>query len=111
MVGLGVGGTMSQRGRGAWMEQAPFSSSEYVQLFFDLFEISSDAVYIIRLSDGVLLDANESALSMWGRARASVIGHSTLELGLWATPGEREAFIEHVRGAGRVHGYPVRFRT
>jgi hypothetical protein len=51
------------------MEQALFSSSDYVQLFFDLFEASSDAVYIVRMSDGVVLDANASAVSMWGRAR------------------------------------------
>jgi PAS domain S-box-containing protein len=93
------------------MEQALFSSSDYVQLFFDLFEASSDAVYIVRMSDGVVLDANASAVSMWGRARDSVIGHSTLELGLWAIPEEREAFIGRLRGEGRVRGYPVRFRT
>jgi PAS domain S-box-containing protein len=93
------------------MEQSPFSSSEYVQLFFDLFETSSDAVYIIRASDGIVLDANESALSMWGVGRGSAIGRTTLELGLWATHRERESFIQTLRETGRVRGFPVRFRT
>jgi PAS domain S-box-containing protein len=93
------------------MDQSPFSSSEYVELFFDLFETSSDAVYIIRLSDGIVLDANESALSMWGAGRGTAIGRTTLELGLWTTPDERESFIQTLRQTGRVRAYPVRFRT
>jgi PAS domain S-box-containing protein len=91
--------------------QAPFSSSEYVELFFDLFEASSDAVYIIRLSDGVVLDANESALSLWGVKRGSAIGRTTQELGLWARPSDRDDFIETLRATGRVRRYPVRFQT
>jgi PAS domain S-box-containing protein len=111
LVGLGFGKRNRLRDAGGSMEQSPFSSSEYVELFFDLFETSSDAVYIIRVRDGIVLEANESALSMWGVGRGSAIGRNTLELGLWATPDEREAFIQNLRQAGRVRGYPVRFRT
>jgi hypothetical protein len=39
------------------MEQALFSSSEYIELFSDVFETSSDAIYITRVDDGVILDA------------------------------------------------------
>jgi PAS domain S-box-containing protein len=93
------------------LEEAPFTPGDYVELFFDLFEASSDVVYIIRLSDGLILDANESALSLWGFDRESAIGHSTLELDLWARPSDRDRYVEAVREAGRVRDYPVRFRN
>jgi hypothetical protein len=52
------------------MEQAPFSSSEYVRLFFDLFEASANAVLIIRMSEGVVLDCQRvRPLAVGGQAR------------------------------------------
>jgi PAS domain-containing protein len=93
------------------VEQAPFSSSEYVRLFFDLFEASSNVVFIIRMSDGVVLDANEYALSLWGVKRESALGGTMQELGLWATPRARDVFFETLRATGRVRGFLARFRT
>src|SRR6476646_3348798 len=98
-------------GGDAGMEQAPYSPTDYVALFFDLFETSSDAVYITRVGDGVLLDANDSALSLFGYTRAEAIGHSTQELGLWANLNDRQAFLDAMKLEGRLRGYAVRFRT
>jgi PAS domain S-box-containing protein len=93
------------------MEQALFSSAEYIELFFDVFETSSDAIYITRVDDGVILDANDTALSLFGFVRSEAMGHCKLELGLWARPADRAAFIEALRAKGRVRRYPVRLRT
>ena len=93
------------------MEQVPYSPTDYVALFFDLFETSSDAVYITRAEDGVVLDANDSALSLFRYARAEAIGRSTQELGLWANPNDRQTFLEAIQREGRLRRYAVRFRT
>ena len=93
------------------MEQVPYSPTDYVALFFDLFEASSDAVYITRVGDGVVFDANDSALSLFGYTRAEAIGHSTLELGLWANPKDRQTFIEAMHTEGRLRRYAIRLRT
>lgn len=92
-------------------QPVPFDARDYVELFYDIFEVSSDAIFITRVDDGVILDANHSALSLFGYHRSEAIGHSTLELGLWATPGEREGVLEALQAKGLVRRYPVRFRT
>ena len=95
----------------AEVAQAPFESADYVDLFFDLFETSSDAVYITRAADGVLLAANESALSLFAMDTTSAYGRSTVELGIWVRPADRVEFVTALRCTGRVRGYPVRFRN
>lgn len=95
----------------AKVAQAPFESADYVDLFFDLFETSSDAVFITRADDGVVLAANETALSLFGLDTTSAYGRSTIDLGIWEQPTDRATFITALRGTGRLRGYPVRFRN
>jgi PAS domain S-box-containing protein len=95
----------------AMLQPVPFDATDYIELFYDIFEVSSDAIFIARLADGTILDANHSALSLFGYSRPEAIGHSTLELGLWASPAEREGILDALRETGLVRRYPVRFRT
>jgi PAS domain S-box-containing protein len=95
----------------AMSQPVPFQATDYIELFHDVFEVSSDAIFITRVADGVILDANDSALSLFGYNRAEAIGHSTVELGLWVTASERDELIEALREQGLVRRYPVRFRT
>ena len=103
--------TLTKGTRTEMSTPVPFSATDYIELFFDVFETSSDAIYITRVDDGVILDANDQTLSLMGYTRAEAIGHSTIELGLWARPGGREEFIAALREKGRVRRYRVRFRT
>ena len=59
----------------------------------------------------MVLDANDSALSLFGYTRTEAIGHSTQELGLWAYPNDRQAFLDAMQREGRLRRYAVRFRT
>jgi PAS domain S-box-containing protein len=95
----------------AKVAQAPFESADYVDLFFDLFETSSDAVFITRADDGVMLAANETALSLFGLDTTSAYGRSTIDLGIWQRPADRTEFVTALRGTGRVRRYPVQFRN
>ncbi len=93
------------------MSQELFVPSEYAMLFFELFEGSSDAVFITRLTDAVLLDANASFLSLFALSRGLAIGRSVLELGLWVRTGDWQSYLTALRDAGKVKGYPARFRN
>lgn len=93
------------------MAQEPYLSSDYADLFFDLFEDSSDAVFIVRAGDGVIIDANEAFLSLSGLTRHQAIGHSALELGLWVRPSDRIEYVKTLKEQRRVKGYWVRFRN
>lgn len=53
------------------------------------FSAGPDGMVIVSLAHGVL-EANESFLRLSGLQRSEVIGHTALELGLFAEPAERE---------------------
>ncbi|MFY9853812.1 MAG: PAS domain S-box protein, partial [Terracidiphilus sp.] len=59
-----------------------------------VFETSPDAVMITRMSDGVILDVNQSSLDSAGFERAEVIGRTARELGLWVDDRDRQRFVD-----------------
>lgn len=62
-------------------------------LFARFVRESPDAIAISRLSDGRLVDVNDAFLEMMGFTRHEVIGRTTLEIGLWTSPEERERML------------------
>lgn len=52
------------------------------------------------LRDGRLIAVNDAWLAMTGMARDAVIGRTTVELGLWPTEAQRQAFAEQIVSAG-----------
>jgi PAS domain-containing protein len=58
------------------------------------FQMSLDAVNINRLSDGVYVMCNKAFLYITGYAREQVLGRSSLELNIWASPGNRTRLVE-----------------
>jgi PAS domain S-box-containing protein len=68
-----------------------------------VFETSPDAISITRISDGVLLEANEAASVGMGRARAPVIGRSVPEMNVWARPADRQRLAKRLLAEGRFN--------
>ncbi|MFZ1083548.1 MAG: PAS domain S-box protein [Terracidiphilus sp.] len=61
------------------------------------FQTSSNAVNIVRLSDGMLLDVNEAFLDAMGYKREEVMGRTTQELNIWADPDEMLNMVDTLR--------------
>ncbi len=75
-----------------------------------VFEASPDAIAVIRISDGVLLDVNpqfEAASS----PRQELIGRINTDRELWVDPEQRAELFRMVAARGRVHNLEVNFRT
>jgi MerR HTH family regulatory protein/GAF domain/PAS fold len=76
-----------------------------------LLQQSSDAVVVIRLEDGLIVDANEALYPMAGHRGEDLIGRSSHELLIWSTvagqPGPAGG-LGQLRSVGEV---PVGFRT
>ena len=51
---------------------------------------------ITRRSDGRLVEVNQAWLTLTGAERALIIGRTTLELGYWPDPLQRQAFLDKV---------------
>ncbi len=79
--------------------------------FSKIFHNSPNPISISRLADGVVLEANEAFMRATGRGRDEVVGRSTLDLGLWAQPEERQAIVAQLRAHERVLNREVIFLT
>ena len=72
---------------------------------------SPDAILITRVSDGQILDVNESFIRLSGFSREEAVGRSTIALDLWADPGDRERCVTALRDEGSVRDLEFDFRT
>jgi diguanylate cyclase (GGDEF)-like protein/PAS domain S-box-containing protein len=62
-----------------------------------VFEASLDAISISNLDKEEFVEINQAFLDNTGYERAEVIGRSSLELGIWADPGDRLKLFEAMR--------------
>ena len=75
--------------------------------FASVFRSNPDPMSIVNPADGKLLDVNQRWESMFGFARAEVIGRTTAELKIYVDPRDRDRFLEAVRADGGVRDFEV----
>lgn len=78
--------------------------------FSRLFQISPDGVVVTQVSDGTIVDVNDSFVALSGWDRSELIGRTTLDLGMWLSQADRDRLISLVRTHGQCVGEPVRVR-
>ena len=62
---------------------------ESERLFFQVFKNSAQPMSITTLAEGRYLDVNPSFLTLLGYERHEVMGHTSLELGVWKNSAQR----------------------
>ncbi len=80
------------------------------ELFDVLFGESSDLVLATRLSDGVILAANERIARTFGHPLERVIGNTSAVLRTWTDPNLRASMLEEVRTSGIAGSRVGRFQ-
>ena len=75
--------------------------------FAKAFRASPDPLTLTRLDTGEILDINDGFERAFGFPRAEALGKSTLDLGVWAHPEDREAFAQRVKREGKVREMEV----
>jgi PAS domain S-box-containing protein len=65
-----------------------------VEHYRAIFHTAPDPVMISRLDDGVIIDANQPFLESTGYERSEVIGHTTMQLGIWVNAADRKIMVE-----------------
>jgi diguanylate cyclase (GGDEF)-like protein/PAS domain S-box-containing protein len=76
-----------------------------------VFLSSPDFISISRLEDGRYVDVNPGFEGFTGYKRAEVMGRTALEIGVWPDPAERARFVEELKRAGTLKGFPARLRN
>ncbi len=81
------------------------------QRFRVMFECSRDAIMVNRASDTRITEVNSQFLQQSGFSREEVIGRTPVELGLWAVPEQRTAFMQNLVEHGYVDSFEMSKRV
>ena len=98
----GILGTFEDITERKLSEDALRKSEERFSRFFRSTPVGTS---ITRFNDGLLFDANDAFLGLLGYTREEVIGQNTLELGVWANPGDRAKVLEILQEQGRIRNF------
>ena len=88
-------------------EEALRSSQE---MFAKAFLTSPDAININRLSNGMYLNINQGFMNITGFTREDVLGVSSLDLNIWASPADRSLLVKELQENGEVNNMEAGFR-
>jgi PAS domain S-box-containing protein len=79
-------------------------------LLSHVFATSPDCLALTDLDTGRYALVNDSFLQVSGYRREEVIGRTSIELGIWQRPEDRDALVAAIRRDGGVQALPVTFR-
>ena len=75
------------------------------------FMMSPVGMTVSSLPDGRLLDINSEFETMLGFDRSEAVGKTTMELGIWLDPKDRENVLSRVRSEGKVRDLDLQIRA
>ena len=84
---------------------------ESEERFSKVFHASPGSMSISRLKDGIFIEVNDSFLKDKGYTREEVIGHSSVELGIWKDEEHRINMLQTLREQGKVRNKLTQFYT
>ena len=79
--------------------------------FAQAFRISPYAITLTRADDGRFVDVNAAFSAITGFSREEALAHSSIGLGLWARPEDRQQVIDDLRQGLPVTGREYAFRA
>ena len=79
--------------------------------FRKAFITSPDSININRMSDGLYVSVNEGFKKLIGYNEEESIGKTSIELGIWADPSNREKLLKELKEKGKVENFEALFRT
>lgn len=77
------------------------------QLHTRAFQSNPTAISIVRVSDGVIIDINESFASLLGFSRDEMIGKTSADFDLYPNPEQRVSIIDQLKKRGRIRDYEL----
>ena len=79
--------------------------------FSKAFRASPDGLAISELETGRYIEVNEGYCRLYGHTRDQMLGHTSLELGIWADPRDRAIMVHELKTAGAVRDLELHSRT
>ena len=76
--------------------------------FVKAFQSNPDFIVITRISDGLIVEANQGFEKLTGYTAAEAVGHSSVELGLWTNVEHRQEMMRRLKAEGHVRDMETR---
>ncbi len=89
--------------------EAALKESE--EKFSKAFRSSPEAIIISRLSDGIIVDVNDTFPRLTGYTREEMLGNTTTGIGIWVNPEERAAMAKELKQKLTIRDKEYKFRT
>ncbi|MBS1209418.1 MAG: hypothetical protein H6R19_1816 [Proteobacteria bacterium] len=74
------------------------------------FQTSLDFINITNLNDGRYIDINQAFLDLTGYSRDEIIGKTSIELGIWVDPEDRQRLVKDLQEKARCLNLEARYR-
>jgi PAS domain S-box-containing protein len=78
--------------------------------YHSIFQHSSDVITITEFPSGKYVEANDRLEQLMGFSREEIIGKTSVELGFWVNPEDRQHFIERLQKDASVQDMEAPFR-
>ena len=109
LQGLLIAALLFERNR---KQRATKKLLESEQRFAKAFKANPHPMSLTTVPEGRYLDVNESFLQMSGFTRNELIGRTSVEVGIFVSPGYRqEVLVEPLLRAGVVRNFEMKFQT
>jgi PAS domain S-box-containing protein len=79
--------------------------------FSKAFRASPDGLAISELETGRYIEINEGYCRLFAFTRAEMLGHTSVELGIWENPADRERLVSGLKERGEVRNLEMHMRT
>jgi diguanylate cyclase (GGDEF)-like protein/PAS domain S-box-containing protein len=79
--------------------------------FATLFHLSPHVVLLTRREDGLIIEVNKAFEKMFGWGAEQIIGKTTLELGLWTDPEQRQRIMAATHASGEPYSIELQMRV
>ncbi len=91
---------------------APGAADLYAseEKFRGVFDQSPVIMGLLTMPEGRFVEVNAAGLAAFGYSREESIGRTSVDLGLWADPADRDRYLELLRTRGAVSGFEARMR-
>jgi PAS domain S-box-containing protein len=91
--------------------QAEEALRQSEEKFSKAFRASPDSMAVSRAKDGLYIEVNDAFLRNLGYTLDEVIGHSSVDLGIWANPDDRTRMVDMLHDYGRIHSMEMEYRS
>lgn len=78
--------------------------------FSKAFQASAAAITIASIDDGRYIEVNDTFLQITGYERHEVINHTSAELRVWVSPGDRQKYVDELTRRGSLRNFELSLR-